>query len=199
MHSTLLLNADAMPVSLLPLSTLTWQDAIGMVWTEQVDVLHEYDDWVVHSPSVAIPVPAVCMLKQQVKVKRVQTPRCPPAGLVFLRDGFVCQYCHKRFPRAALTLDHVLPRVLGGGSTWENLSSACSPCNGRRGHDVRIQPANPPTRPTYYGLVKRLRTLPIRVPHATWNDFLCWDDDLVRLVDPRRRHDKNDEDNFDFS
>lgn len=41
-----------------------------------------------------------------------------------------CAYCGRK--TSELTLDHVLPRSRGGQSTWENLVSACQPCNHRK-------------------------------------------------------------------
>ena len=38
-------------------------------------------------------------------------------------------------PTRLLTLDHVIPRHRGGQHTWDNLVSACKPCNHRKaGH-----------------------------------------------------------------
>ncbi len=50
---------------------------------------------------------------------------------VFLRDGYTCQYCGRK--TRDLTLDHVIPRSRGGLDTWDNLVSACRPCNHRKG------------------------------------------------------------------
>lgn len=52
---------------------------------------------------------------------------------IFARDGHRCQYCGRRFPSSELSLDHVMPRRLGGPSTWTNLVSACTACNTRKG------------------------------------------------------------------
>lgn len=60
-----------------------------------------------------------------------------------IRDGEVCHWCdaplditivdprHPSPPRA--TLDHVIPRSLGGPSSLNNLVLACEPCNAERG------------------------------------------------------------------
>jgi 5-methylcytosine-specific restriction endonuclease McrA len=50
---------------------------------------------------------------------------------VFRRDGYTCQYCGTR--TGILTLDHVVPKRLGGEHSWENLVTACSACNHRKG------------------------------------------------------------------
>jgi hypothetical protein len=49
---------------------------------------------------------------------------------VFLRDRFSCQYCGS--PQH-LTFDHVVPRRLGGRTSWENVLTACAPCNMKKG------------------------------------------------------------------
>ena len=42
---------------------------------------------------------------------------------LFLRDRFTCQYCGSQ---QHLTFDHVIPRRLGGRTTWENITTACA-------------------------------------------------------------------------
>lgn len=82
----------------------------------------------------------------------IKRPR-PTARLsrreVFARDGFTCQYCGRR--SHDLTLDHVLPRHRNGPHTWENLVSACKPCNhrkaGRTPTEARMRLNRQPRRP----------------------------------------------------
>ena len=50
---------------------------------------------------------------------------------ILRRDNFVCQYCGQHAPY--LTLDHIVPRHLGGQHTWENLVTACPACNYHKG------------------------------------------------------------------
>lgn len=61
---------------------------------------------------------------------------------IFRRDGGCCVYCGiatyrlqkglSRSPNLA-TLDHVVPRSMGGPLTQENLVLACQACNNARG------------------------------------------------------------------
>lgn len=46
---------------------------------------------------------------------------------VMARDGYACKYCHAT--EVQLTVDHVVPRTLGGQDTLENLVACCIPCN----------------------------------------------------------------------
>ena len=42
----------------------------------------------------------------------------------------MCRYCGTR---SGLTVDHVVPLSKGGKWVWENLVTACSKCNGKKG------------------------------------------------------------------
>jgi len=44
----------------------------------------------------------------------------------------VCQYCHNRFSKSKLTLDHVIPKSKGGDKSWTNLVSSCGCCNQKK-------------------------------------------------------------------
>lgn len=178
MH-TLALNADWTPLSLLPLSTLTWTEAIKAIYLGTHRAVHHYDDWVVRSPSVTMKVPSVIIAEDFVKVRR--TVKFSPETL-FLRDERRCQYCGGKFLANRLTLDHVVPRSHGGGGGFLNLVAACSPCNQKRGNDPRIRPRQKPYRPSHGDLVAKLRKEPIVVPSLHWAPYLGWPEGLVILA-----------------
>jgi hypothetical protein len=49
---------------------------------------------------------------------------------VFRRDNHACRYCGATAPDVKLTIDHVVPKALGGSDTDPaNLVTACGPCN----------------------------------------------------------------------
>lgn len=52
---------------------------------------------------------------------------------LYRRDNYTCQYCYKKFGASRLTVDHVIPRSLGGPTTWENCVLACVVCNSKKG------------------------------------------------------------------
>ena len=90
MADTLLLNADGNPVGIMPLSTITWQDAIRYLVLDKADVLYYHENWVVHSANWSTQVPSVMMLREYMKPKQsVRFSR----GNVYLRDNGQCQYC----------------------------------------------------------------------------------------------------------
>ena len=53
---------------------------------------------------------------------------------VYRRDRYTCQYCGKLVPRLELTVDHIIPRCERGKASWENIVTACKPCNLRKGN-----------------------------------------------------------------
>lgn len=48
---------------------------------------------------------------------------------ILRRDNYTCRYCGAKAPDATLTVDHVIPVVLGGGDEPNNLVTACTDCN----------------------------------------------------------------------
>jgi 5-methylcytosine-specific restriction endonuclease McrA len=178
-RDTLVLNRDMMPIKMLPVSTVTWENAIKAIYAETAQVVHEYEDWEVHSPSVTIKVPSVIMVRDYVHFSK-QIPWNDE--LLMLRDRYRCQYCSKKFPAQLLTQDHVIPRKFGGKTSWDNIVSACGPCNHRRGHNTKIQPKTKPYKPSYYELVGKAKELPLVVPDEAWVAYLGWPEEnlLVR-------------------
>jgi 5-methylcytosine-specific restriction endonuclease McrA len=168
--STLLLNADMPPVSLLPLSTVDWQEAIRYLVLDKVEVLEWHDDWIVHSATWETRVPAVVMLKEYQKPK--STMRFSKRN-VFLRDSYKCQYCSIEVTETAATLDHVVPVSKGGKTTWENSTTACKPCNYRKAaHVGKFKPKVTPYKPSFWDLVEKRRLRGWHYQHNSWINYL---------------------------
>lgn len=174
----LVLNADFRPLSYFPLSVWCWQDAVKAVFLDRVSVLSEYD-MAVHSPSLRMKLPSVIALKEFIPATR------RPAFTrfnVFLRDSFECQYCGHGKATHDLTFDHVIPRSRGGRTTWDNVVTACGPCNLRKGNllpkECRMHPRQPARQPTSWELQENGRSFPPNYLHESWRDYLYWDAEL---------------------
>ena len=171
----LVLNADYTPLSYYPLSLWPWQTAIKAVFLERVDIVASYER-LVHSINLDMQIPSVIALRQYVR------PSEFPAFTrfnVFLRDHFACQYCGSPHH---LTFDHVVPRRLGGKTTWENILTACAPCNmkkgGRTPRQAGMHIVRWPERPTSWQLQDHGRAFPPNYLHQSWRDYLYWDIEL---------------------
>ena len=171
----LVLNADYTPLSYYPLSLWPWQTAIKAVFLERVDIVESYERCV-HSPSIDMQIPSVIALRQYVRPS--EFPAFTRFNL-FLRDRFACQYCGAE---KDLTFDHVIPRRLGGRTTWENIITACAPCNMRKGGRTPVQARMHltlrPIRPTSWQLHQHGKAFPPGYLHETWRDWLYWDIEL---------------------
>lgn len=168
MSHCLLLNSDATPVSILPLSLITWQEAIKYLVLDKATVLEWYHGWTVSSPSWTTEVPAVMMTKTYMKKNNLA--RFSKEN-IFLRDEYRCQYCDIEVEKTTATIDHVLPESRGGKTTWENCVTACWPCNAIKGDRI-MTPNRPPYEPNFFELINKRKKRPFFFRHPSWKNYL---------------------------
>lgn len=168
MSDVLLLNSDYNPISVLPLSVISWQHAVKLHFLDRIQIVETYDNWTIHSEYLTMNVPAVAVTKDYFKFKK--NAKFSRSNL-FLRDLYQCQYCSDTFAHSELTLDHVIPRSEGGKTTWENSVTACKSCNQRKGAK-HWTPIREPFKPDHFQLIKRWKSRPITVKHPSWYQYL---------------------------
>jgi 5-methylcytosine-specific restriction endonuclease McrA len=156
-----------------PLRVVSWRRAITMLCLGKVEVVRSYETRL-RSVSWTVEMPAVIRLTSFVRRHRIRVAFS--RRNIFLRDGYRCQYCNERFPANELTCDHLVPRSRGGRSSWENLVTACGPCNRRKGdrspEQARMKLLRQPRRPdSLPGVALRLNT---QAAPEQWRDFLAW-------------------------
>jgi 5-methylcytosine-specific restriction endonuclease McrA len=177
MSDVLLLNQDHQPLTLAPLSVLTWQQAVKAYFLEKVVILRSYPDWECRSPRFSMPMPSIVVMGRYVRrTNRVHFTR----RNIYLRDRFLCQYCGKNCSHEQLTIDHVVPKSRGGATSWDNVVAACYPCNTDKGADA-IEPLNSPAEPSYWQMVRIAKSMPLRIPDLQWQDYLQWPPPLVQV------------------
>ena len=119
-----------------PYDRVSWERAFvllcgGEDGKKKVEVI-EYDERKVRSgdnrewkvPSVIRFVEAVTPEIRVVKFSREN---------IYTRDKGMCQYCGLKVSQDQFEYEHVIPRVRGGKTNWENIVVACTPCNQRKG------------------------------------------------------------------
>lgn len=113
------------------------------------------EDWV-QSVNFRVQVPRIVRMLEYDRLPRM-TVKFTRRN-VFLRDRHRCQYCQKRYSTHKLSLDHVVPRSLGGPTTWENIVTACVRCNVRKGgrtpQDAGMALTQTPMRPKRNPLIE---------------------------------------------
>tara|TARA_Y100000590_G_scaffold107077_1_gene121833 strand:- start:4 stop:558 length:555 start_codon:yes stop_codon:yes gene_type:complete len=122
-RAVLVLNANYSPMMIC-----TAKRAICMGYLNKVDILANYSDQV-HSPSITLDLPSVIKIRDYIKYDNLSVDL--NRKNIIARDEHICQYCNSS--KTPLTIDHIIPKGRGGMDTWENLVTACKPCNQKKG------------------------------------------------------------------
>ena len=163
-RSVLVLNTNY-----APLDICTARRAICLFFNEKVEILESYTESV-HSPTTTLSLPSIVKLRNFVKYHKLDV--ILTRRNILVRDNHQCQYCS--FKKGPLTIDHVIPRFQSGGLTWENIVTACIPCNHRKAGRTPEQAGmmlmkkpKPPYPSPYYVLYGR-------VILDEWRKFIFW-------------------------
>ena len=123
---------------------MTFQHAVRMLFRQVALVEEQHGDRMI-GPH---PWPRVIRLVRYVAAHSLRRPAGWSRTGVLVRDRHTCAYCG----RHATTIDHVLPRSRGGGSTWSNTVAACASCNHRKANrtpaEARLRLRVTPYSPT---------------------------------------------------
>ena len=175
------------------IATTSVRDALSMIFTGAAKAIqpetyemHAFDTWSDLSPapdepcvrtvSLSIRVPEVIVLTQFNGMPHAHATFS--RRNLFRRDHNTCQYCGKRPGTSELTIDHVMPRSRGGGSSWENCVLACVPCNRRKANktptEAHMHLLKPAVEPTWTPIME----VPIARVRQSWKHFVSdryWD------------------------
>ncbi len=169
MEQTLVLNATFEPIKVVD-----WQRAMTLWAQGKVEIIREHDREV-RAVSFSFKLPSVVRLLHFIRLKRRPQVQFTRAN-IYTRDDFTCQYCDVRHEPEKLTFDHVVPVAQGGRRGWENIVTACEPCNRKKADkslaESGLTLVRPPVRPTVLAPTMKL-SVGWRTP-ASWRDFLYW-------------------------
>ncbi len=145
--TVLVLNANFEPINICDM-----RRALGLMLANKAALVVN-GRGEIHTINRSFPRPSVIRLQMMIHRPR---PRVKLTRReVLRRDHFTCQYCGKH--TQDLTIDHVIPRHVGGPHVWTNVVAACASCNHRKGgrnleeagmHLLRV-PKEPPASAQY--------------------------------------------------
>ena len=122
-EAVLVLNANFEPINVCDM-----RRAVGLILTDKASLVLD-GRGTIRTAHNAYPRPSIIRLSNM-----IHRPR-PHVKLtrreVFRRDNYTCQYCGRH--TMDLTIDHIVPRHMGGTQSWTNVVAACSTCNHRKG------------------------------------------------------------------
>jgi len=137
----LVLNANFEPINVC-----NTRRAVGLIFSGKADLVMNGRGYI-KTVKLSIPRPSVIRLDQMIHRPRFHVKLTRRE--VFRRDNYTCQYCGRHI--GDLTVDHVLPKHMGGEHVWTNVVAACPSCNHRKGgrqlEDVHMKLLHPPKEP----------------------------------------------------
>jgi|ERR1700722_2928851 len=156
------------------LAFISERKAIRLLYKNKVDVVSSWLDDVFMWFGQLIHFPAI--IKMRYYVHRKITKLLFSRKAVLKRDKYICQYCSKSFKIG--TIDHIVPRSLGGKSTFTNCVAACFPCNKKKAdkplHDTNMRLVATPIQPSGH-----LFYFPDNEVHSDWKQFFVMRNVLV--------------------
>lgn len=163
LEAVLILNANFEPINVCNM-----RRAIGLILADKASMVLN-GRGVIQAASRSYPRPSVIRLEHMIHRPRIRIKLTRRE--IFRRDNYTCQYCGKH--TLNLTIDHVVPRHLGGEHSWTNVVAACSVCNHRKGgrtlEEARMRLLRRPTEPpgsAYYAFSRHLKE------YHEWEPFL---------------------------
>jgi 5-methylcytosine-specific restriction endonuclease McrA len=141
LEPVLVLNANFEPIHVC-----STRRALGLILDGKANLILNGRGYI-HTITKTLPRPSIIRLEVQIHRPR---PRVKLSRReIFRRDNYTCQYCGRR--DIPLTVDHVIPRHMGGPHHWTNLVAACSACNHRKGgrkvEEAHMRLAHTPKEP----------------------------------------------------
>ena len=164
-HDGLLLNNNYEP-----LNVCTVLRAVTLLTRGKAEILH-HNGHMIRTGSGELRAPSVLRLRYH--VRRPLPELRLSKHSVLARDNYTCQYCgsHGR----ELTLDHVVPRWMGGPHTWDNVVACCRRCNLKKGDktpdQARMKLRRSPRRPKYVPFISLPNYLRARA-NEEWMQYL---------------------------
>jgi len=175
----LVLNSQYMPVN-----TVSWQKAISWVASGRAVIEDVYEGLFLHSPSITFPLPSIIRFVTRM-VKYFHKGVSFNRRNIWIRDKGKCQYCGKKTPIEEFTFDHVIPKVQGGKTIWQNIVVACYKCNqkkkGQTPKQANLTLIHKPFKPKHLSGNGLPGMNPKSIPKS-WKDYLgslkYWTDDI---------------------
>lgn len=164
-----------------PLHVCSARRAVVLLFTGKAERIEDTPK-VFHSATRTITLPSVIRLHRYVK-----RPLQPSVSFnkknIFKRDGYTCQYCGRNGGER-MTIDHIIPKSLGGRTVWDNVVSACRTCNLKKGNkmlkEAGMSLLRKPSKPLsafYLGILAHASHR-----YESWSKYLVRDASLSQIL-----------------
>jgi 5-methylcytosine-specific restriction endonuclease McrA len=182
-HPTLVLNKSWSVVNVVPVRhalTLVCRNVARIIAPETFET-HDFSSWarqafrLEHELTIrmvcgSIRIPEVIVLVGYDRAPQRHVPFT--RRNLYRRDQYTCQYCGQKPGSENLSIDHIVPRSLGGRTTWTNCVLACIRCNIRKSNrtpeQARMGLLRAPRKPRWIPQV----ALPHGIVKRSWTQFI---------------------------
>jgi len=151
-----------------PLSVCSARRAFILLYLGKAEMIEKCDGLKIRSILRSYPLPSVVRLERFIKSprKKILLTR----RNIIIRDGYTCAYCGSS--RGPMTVDHIMPKNMGGSDSWENLICACDRCNNKKGDRTpkiaSMKLLRKPKRPNHITYIQHF----IGVTDDRWKPYL---------------------------
>lgn len=154
-----------------PLSVTEVKKAFIISYLGKAQIVETYRGIKLNTVNKSYPVPSIVRLRSYVRISRRRLS--PTRKNILKRDGYRCQYCGTKI--GPMTVDHIIPKTMGGRETWENLVCACVKCNTRKGNrslkEAHFELIRVPRKPHFFYLLHNI----VKAPDPSWRPYLFLD------------------------
>lgn len=151
-----------------PLSVCSARRAFLLLYMGKAEMIEKCDGLRIRSILKSYPLPSVVRLERFIRSprKKILLTR----RNIIIRDGYTCCYCGSS--KGPMTVDHIIPKNMGGSDSWDNLVCACDRCNnkksGRTPKMAGMKLQRKPKRPNHITYIQRF----IGVTDDRWKPYL---------------------------
>jgi len=143
----IVLNADYQFINVV-----TIKKAFSYILKGKV-IVEKYTEKSIHTSEDTFQIPLV--VRFTYLIRQIYNRNVPWSKKnVCIRDNYICGYCGEK----GNTVDHVIPKKLGGKNTFENTVCACKSCNAKKGNklpeECGMYPSHELVRPTIKEFMK---------------------------------------------
>lgn len=192
----LVLNKGWTPVSITPVKKAISKTSIGLasILDPETYILYSFEEWMnltvsegedfIQSCKKKIKIPEIIILSdyERLPQRDVKLTR----RNLLIRDNYTCQYSGKRINLETATIDHIIPRSRGGGSTWENLVMCCLDVNAKKANrtpeEAGLKLIKKPEAPKWNPIFSRFARLAFSNIPQSWIKFIKVNENLLGEV-----------------
>lgn len=139
-----------------------------LLFLGKADLVHKDNRKVIRTINGQYPWPSIIRLSRYINVPYRQV--ILTRKNILRRDSFRCAYCGRS--DVPLTIDHIIPKSQGGKDTWENLITACTYCNNKKGDrtpsEANMKILTKPYKPNHIIFIKNS----VSKIDESWKPFL---------------------------